>query len=131
MKTKILLVDDDSAVLSALTGALESEGFDVRHALNGHEAITVFHTHPDIQLVLLDLNLPVKDGWAALKMIQSARPHLPVIIITGEPGQYFAAISAGAITLLEKPLEIPLLIESIRGVLMGAEESLAAGGGDR
>ena len=91
MKTKILLVDDDTSVLAALTDALEGENFDVRHALDGQEALVVFHAHPDLELVLMDLNMPSRDGWDALHWIRAFDRHLPVIIITGQPDQVDAA----------------------------------------
>lgn len=119
MKTKILLVDDDTAVIAALTSALESEDFDVRHALDGQDALVVFHTHPDIELVLMDLNMPKRNGWDALRLIRTFDPNLPVILITGQPGQLEAAGKAGAAALLEKPIEIPTLLESVNDVLSG------------
>jgi len=119
MKTKILLVDDDASVLTALTDALEYENFDVRHALDGEEALVVFHAHPDIELVLMDLNMPARNGWDALHWIRAFDRHLPVIIITGQPDQLEAARIAGAAALLEKPLEIPQLVETIHRVMTG------------
>ena len=119
MKTKILLVDDDTSVLAALTDALEGENFDVRHALDGQEALVVFHAHPDLELVLMDLNMPSRDGWDALHWIRAFDRHLPVIIITGQPDQVDAARVAGAAALLEKPLEIPELVETIHQVMSG------------
>jgi CheY-like chemotaxis protein len=119
MKTKILLVDDDTSVLAALTDALECENFDVRHALDGQEALVVFHAHPDVELVLMDLNMPARNGWDALHWIRAFDRHLPVIIITGQPDQMEAARVAGAAALLEKPLEIPQLVETIHRVMTG------------
>ena len=120
MKTKLLLVDDDTAVLAALTGALESENFDVRHALDGHEALVIFQIHDDIEVVVMDLNLPVTNGWWALRTIRAVRPGVPVIIITGQSDQQRPARAAGAARLLEKPLDIPLLVETIHDVLAEA-----------
>jgi two-component system chemotaxis sensor kinase CheA len=119
MKTKLLLVDDDTSVITALTDALESEDFDVRHALDGQDALVVFHTHPDIELVLMDLNMPGRDGWDALRLIHTFDPRLPVIIITGQPNQLHAAREAGAAALLEKPIEIPELLTTVNAVLSG------------
>ena len=61
MKPKSCFVNDDSSNLAALTGGLQSEGYDVRHALDNHDALVAFHTLPNIGIVLLDdLNMPVK-----------------------------------------------------------------------
>lgn len=117
MKTKVLLVDDDSSILAALTGVLESEGYDVRHALNGHEALVAFHDLPDIRLVLLDLNMPVRGGWDTFERLTAINPLLPIIIITARPDQQTMVEAAGADALLEKPLDIPLLLETIEKLL--------------
>jgi CheY-like chemotaxis protein len=116
-QTKILLVDDDSSVLAALTGVLQSEGYDVRHAFNGHDALGVFHTLPDISLVLLDLNMPVKGGWDTFERLTAINPLLPIIIITARPDQYTLAAAAGVAALMEKPLDIPLLLETMQQLL--------------
>ncbi len=126
MKTKVLLADDDSSVLAALTGVLQSEGYDVRHALNGHDAIVAFHTLPDIRIVLLDLNMPIKGGWDTFKRLTTLNPLLPIIIITARPDQYPVAVAAGAAALMEKPLEIPLLLQTVRQLLAEPPETRIA-----
>lgn len=117
VKTKILLVDDDSSILAALTGVLKSEGYDVRHAFNGQEALVAFRTLPDIGLVLLDLNMPVKGGWDTFEQLTAINPLLPIIIITARPDQQSLAETAGVAALMEKPLEIPLLLETMQKLL--------------
>lgn len=117
MKTKVLLADDDSSVLAALTGVLQSEGYDVRHAFNGHDAIVAFRALPDIRIVLLDLNMPVKGGWDTFERLTTLNPLLPIIIITARPDQYSLAVAAGAAALMEKPLDIPLLLRTVRQLL--------------
>lgn len=126
MKTKILLVDDDSSILAALTGVLKSEGYDVRHAVNGHDALVAFHTLPDIGLVLLDLNMPVKGGWDTFERLTAINPLLPIIIITARPDQQSLAVEAGAAALMEKPLEIPVLLETMQKLLAEPPETRLA-----
>ena len=104
MKTKVLHEMTDS--LKRVSGLLKSEGYDVRHALNGHEALVAYHALPDIALVLLDLNMPVKGGWDTFERLMAINPLLPVIIITARPDQQSLAAAAGAGALMEKPLEI-------------------------
>ncbi len=123
MKTKVLLVDDDASVMVALTGVLESEGYDVRHADDGHEALLAFGVLPDIGIVLLDLNMPVRDGWKTLDQFRAINPSLPVIIITARPDQQSLAAAAGAAALMEKPLDIPLLLETMRKLLAEQPET--------
>lgn len=117
MKTKVLLVDDDISVVAALTGVLRSEGYDVIQAFDGHAAIQHFHTVGGAAIVLLDLNMPVKGGWDTFEQLTSINPLLPIIVITARPGQYPLAAAAGVAALMEKPLDIPLLLETMRNLL--------------
>ncbi len=112
MKGRILLVDDDDDVLAALRKALMSEGYEVIVARNGREAVERFKEgHVDI--ALLDLRMPIKGGWETLDRLTTIHPLIQVIVITARPGQYPAAAAAGVAALMEKPLDLPLLIQSI------------------
>ncbi len=116
MKKRILLVDDDLAVRESLARVLETEGFEVVMAADGRDALAQFTNHrPD--LVLLDLNMPHKDGWAALEDMSQFDPWLPVIVITARPHQYQRAIGAGCDALMEKPLDLALLLDKMRELL--------------
>ncbi len=117
MKTKVLLVDDDPSVVAALSGVLRGEGYDVIQAFDGHEAIEHFHSIAGADIVLLDLNLPRKSGWDIFERLTTINPLMPVIIITARPDQHPIALAAGAAGLMEKPLEIRLLLATMRRLL--------------
>jgi DNA-binding response OmpR family regulator len=112
----ILIVDDDHAVLAALCVVLELEGFHILPAENGREAIEKFRDHR-VDLLLLDLNLPVKDGWTALERISAINPLVPIIIITARPAQYPRAATARVDAIMEKPLDFHLLLVTVRELL--------------
>jgi len=115
-KPHILLAEDDSAVRTYLGRVLHSEGYAVVEAENGCEAVTEFiSAAPD--LILLDLNMPEKDGWAAFQLIQQIHPLVPIIVITARPNQYERARSLGVDALMEKPLDFPLLLKTIAELL--------------
>ena len=116
MKAKILLTDDDTDVLAALSAALASEGYEVVVARNGREAIERFR-EGHIDIALLDLNMPIKGGWEAFERLTTIHPLLQVIIITARPDQYPLAAAAGVAALMEKPLDLPLLIRTIDELL--------------
>jgi len=116
MKKRILLADDDVSVRESLAAALGTEGYQVVLAKNGQEALDLYATS-QFDLVLLDLNMPVKNGWDTFEQITAQRPLVPIIIITAKPNQIFTALSAGAGALLEKPMEIPDLLETVRLLL--------------
>jgi len=70
-----------------------------------------------IDLLLLDLNLPGGNGWATLNWLAKVNPLLPVIIITGRADQRRLAEKSGADALMEKPLNVALLLQTIRELL--------------
>jgi CheY-like chemotaxis protein len=76
--------------------------------------------------VLLDLNMPVKNGWDTFEQLTREHPLLPIIIATARPNQLFTALSAGAGALLEKPMDIPTLLQTMEKLLAeSAEQRLA------
>jgi two-component system, NtrC family, nitrogen regulation response regulator NtrX len=118
----ILVVDDDCTVLGSLAGVLTEEGFFVRLAINGDEAIAIASALP-VDLVILDLNMPARDGWDTMKQLSTEHSLLPIIIATARPLQLFTALSAGVGALLEKPLDIPHLLETIRRLIAESSET--------
>ena len=117
---KILLVDDDRGVRELLGRLLETERYEVMTARTGREAIAKFSaSRPD--LVLLDLNMPDKDGWEAFAGMCQSNPLVPVIVITARPGQHALAIELGIDALMEKPLNFGLLLETVRSLLAETE----------
>ena len=116
----ILVVDDDEAVRTGLRCVLVSEGYDVRVACDGREAVQeLASTRTD--LILVDMNMPVQNGWATIAGLRSIKPHVPIIIITARPDQLRAARAAG-LELMEKPLDLPVLMERIAALLQKAEK---------
>ena len=115
-KKKILLVDDDSAIRKILLRLLSEEGYSVLPAANGVEALE-FASIAKFDLVLLDLNMPQKDGWETFEQLTSDDPLLPIIVITARPNQLFPALASGVGALLEKPLDFARLLETIRDLV--------------
>jgi CheY-like chemotaxis protein len=115
-KKKILLVDDDSAIRRILRRVLSGEGYTVLTAANGEEALQLASAD-HFDLVLLDLNMPEKDGWETFEELTECHPLLPVIVITARPNQIFPALAAGVGALLEKPLDLNRLLEEIPRLL--------------
>lgn len=82
MKQKILVVDDEIAILQSLKGVLQDEGYKVSVAATGEEALgEIQRDLPD--LVLLDIWMPGMDGLTVLAEVKRMHPKLPVIIISG------------------------------------------------
>jgi two-component system cell cycle sensor histidine kinase/response regulator CckA len=117
----ILLVEDDHAIRDALQGILEDEGYAVVTAENGHEALQRLHTHPAPDLIVLDLRMPVMDGWQ-FRAAQKGDPALagiPVLAISADGGAKAAAIDAQA--YLRKPLTTDALLSAISRIFAEAE----------
>jgi len=120
MPKNILLVDDDAGVRETLGQLLKSENYAVTLAKTGRDAAAKFFAElPD--LVLLDLNMPDRDGWDVYGLMHQTHPLVPVIVITAESQQYKRASECGVNALMEKPLDIPLLLEAIQGYLDESE----------
>jgi CheY-like chemotaxis protein len=111
-QTKVLVVDDDYSVRESLALALRSENFQVVTAANGQEALERY-LDGYVDLVLLDLHMPVKNGWDTFERLTALNPYLAIILITSRLNQREMAAVAGASALMEKPLNVPLLIQTI------------------
>ena len=118
-------MDDDPTVRDSLNDVLVSEGYVVIPAENGQQALDLANRSP-VDLVLLDLNMPVKNGWDTFERLTREYPLIPVIIVTARPNQLFTALGAGAGALLEKPMDIPALLRTMEKLLAEtAEQRLA------
>jgi putative two-component system response regulator len=115
-RKKILLVDDDPAIRQILLRLLAEEGYFVVTAANGQEALE-FASIIQFDLVLLDLNMPVKDGWETFQKICDNNPMLAIILITARPNQFSPAQAAGVGAWLEKPLDFTKLFFTIHSLL--------------
>ena len=122
---RILLVDDDPTVRDSLNDVLVAEGYFVIPAENGQQALDLANKS-SVDLVLLDLNMPVKNGWDTFQQLTFEHPLIPIIIATARPNQLFTAPGAGAGALLEKPMDIPTLLRTMEKLLAeSAEQRLA------
>jgi two-component system response regulator AtoC len=118
----ILVADDESEVRSYLGAALGSKGYLVEFADNGEDVLERFTSEPDrtqIDLVLLDLLMPFKDGLQTLEQLRKIRPEVPVIILSGasSPVNIVAAMKGGAIDFLTKPVSHQDLSQAIQKAL--------------
>src|SRR5215216_4838200 len=83
-RAEVLVCDDSHSERTALTRLLRDQDYDVQEAADGDAAIVMLK-HRQIDLVLLDLNMPQVDGFAVLSYLQEHRPSLPVILLSGMP----------------------------------------------
>jgi chemosensory pili system protein ChpA (sensor histidine kinase/response regulator) len=121
MKKRIMVLDDDEQIRQSLLKLLQKEDYEVVLAAEGIEALDKLESH-SVDLLLLDLNLPNKSGWDVFERITSTSPLLPIIIITGREKQSDLAVAAGVGALMQKPLDVPLLLKTISELLQETPE---------
>jgi CheY-like chemotaxis protein len=120
MSTKLLLVEDNELNRDMLTRRLIRKGFDVVTAENGEQALAQMRIHqPD--LVLMDLNLPILSGWEACKLAanDTSIAHIPMLALTAHAleQELTKALEAGCKDYATKPIDFPVLLEKIAGLL--------------
>ncbi|MET7328958.1 HAMP domain-containing protein [Nonomuraea sp. NPDC005650] len=119
--TQVLIVDDDVRLVTALTHVLGRVGMSVLRAANGEEGIEMLARHPQVSLVLMDIMMPVMDGYEAMRTIRSDPRHadLPIIALTAKviAGEREKAIAAGANEYVQKPADVNLLLSVARKLL--------------
>jgi len=119
MKMKILLVEDNEMNRDMLSRRLIKKDFDVVFALDGQQAVDMASTAgPD--LILMDLSLPVMDGWEAIRRIKAgeATKRIPIIALTAHAmsGDREKAMEAGADEYDVKPVELDRLLAKIHAL---------------
>jgi len=110
-RPKILLVEDDRQIVTALTRVLTDEGYDVTHAHDGTKGLSLATAEP-CDLVITDFKLPGVTGMDLVQNLHDARPRLPVILMTahGTTDTAIEATKLGAYDYLLKPFEMPDLL---------------------
>ena len=123
MAISVLVVEDDKNIQELLQMYLEKEGYAVTVANDGGQGLSKFRTiKPD--LVLLDVMMPVMDGWAVCKAIR-AESDTPVIMLTakGELDDKIAGLKSGADDYVTKPFEMREVLARIEAVLRRSDRS--------
>jgi two-component system KDP operon response regulator KdpE len=127
MPARILLVDDEPPILTAIGSLLRGRGYDVTTAMSGHGALeAVERTDPDV--IILDLGLPDLDGIDVCRLVRDGRAT-PIIVLSARGGERdkVAALDAGADDYVTKPFGAEELLARIRVALRRTEAAPQAG----
>lgn len=120
---KILVCDDHALFREGVASAVKDLGDHVEllQASDGAEALALAQQHADLDLILLDLQMPGTDGWSGLERLQALCPTLPVVILSAseEPADARRAIDAGALGYVTKSTRGPVLRAALQLVLSG------------
>jgi CheY-like chemotaxis protein len=114
----VLVVDDDVRNIFALSSVLERRGMEVVTAVTGREAIEMLESRPDLAIVLMDIMMPVMDGYQTIRVIRNnhAFRRLPIIALTAKAmkGDREKCLEAGASDYLAKPVNTEQLLSVLR-----------------
>ncbi len=127
MSHKILIVEDDDAIATGLSLNLRLAGLSPSVVRDGEEALTTI-TSSDLDLVLLDINLPRKNGLEVLSALRAQDELVPVIVLSARDGEFdkVAALRLGADDYVTKPFALAELLARIDAVLRRSAPAAAA-----
>lgn len=110
----ILVAEDVASNYLFIDILLRSENYDVIHAMNGYEAVETVRRQA-VDLVLMDLKMPVMDGLTAIAKIREFKPDLPIIVLTASilPSNRETAFHVGCNDYMTKPIDSKFLMETI------------------
>lgn len=110
----ILVVEDDEAILRSVEEILADEGYVVAAASHGKEALELIARTPP-RLILLDMKMPVMDGWAfAAAYHESPGPHAPILVLTAARDSATRAAEIAAAGYVAKPFDLEKLLDLVR-----------------
>jgi DNA-binding response OmpR family regulator len=126
MTTRILVVDDDPDLLLLLRVTLATEDFQCLLARNGQDALRELELEqPDV--ILLDIMMPVIDGWEVIRRVAEHRPGTPVIVVSAKASEtdVARALELGAADYIIKPFDPDDLLHSIERLAHRSPEEIA------
>ena len=116
---RVLVIDDDAEIRVSLIKALEKVGHDVDEAGDGEEAIEYFTSMP-YDVVISDINMPVKDGVESMLDLRTDYPDLKLIMISGEDASLLeTAEEFGAHRAFAKPFAVTAILKAVDELLAG------------
>lgn len=117
MKERILVADDEERMRKLISAYLMKEGYETIEAENGSQAVTLFKSH-SIQLVILDIMMPVMDGYTACREIRKLS-NVPIVFLTakGEDEDKLIGFELGTDHYVTKPFNMRLLLAQVKSLL--------------
>jgi two-component system chemotaxis response regulator CheY len=118
----ILIVDDDPAIRSTVSEILDMEGYPVETAANGHEALVkVRAVRP--WLIILDMRMPIMDGWAFARVLHEEGIEVPILVMTAAQNARRWAEEIGASAYIPKPFDLDELLNAVNKFVEPRETS--------
>jgi CheY-like chemotaxis protein len=116
MVKKILIAEDQLANFIYLEESLSDLDYEIIHSINGAKAVEEIKTSPDISLILMDLRMPIMDGFEATEEIHKINSQIPIIAQTAftSPEIIIQIKNSGFVSYLSKPIEPEDLINAVK-----------------
>ncbi len=115
IKKKILIIEDEKDILFTLKDFLESENYLVLTAENGFEAMKLLQTSGMPDLILLDMKMPIMNGWEfAIEFLDKHDHQSPMVVITAAADAEKRAKDISAVGWVEKPFDLEVLLKTIK-----------------
>lgn len=114
----ILIADDEARMRRLIGDYLRREGFSILEAGDGREALSIFYSHPEVDLIILDVMMPNMDGWVTLRELRT-KSAVPVLLLTAraqEEDEVFG-FGLGADEYLRKPVSPRVLVARVGALL--------------
>ena len=112
----ILVVEDDPNIRAMIVAALDFEGYTIETAANGREALAVVERTPPA-LVLLDMRMPILDGWGFARELETRGIALPIMVVSAAQDAQQWAAEIGAAACVAKPFKINDLLDQVETLL--------------
>jgi DNA-binding response OmpR family regulator len=120
----VLIVEDEAHLANGLEFNLQAEGHSTEIAIDGETALELLlGKHKDFDVLVLDVMLPGKDGFAVAAELRAAKIYIPILMLTarGRPEDVLKGFASGADDYLPKPFELPILLARLQGLLRRRE----------
>jgi CheY-like chemotaxis protein len=117
-RPSVLIVEDDADTLDLIAEVLRDDGYRVASATNGEEALATLRAAPERpSLILLDLLMPVMNGWQFLeaRAAEGVFAEIPVLVLSADPARQLAA-QRGVVAVISKPFDLGRLLRLVRAV---------------
>jgi CheY-like chemotaxis protein len=115
MKNTILIIDDDTRNIFALSAVLRSRGYSILSETGMHEAFSILKSHREIGIILMDMMMPEMDGYEAIQNLRNDNEYqyVPIIAVTAQAmaGDRERCLQAGANDYISKPVDIDQLTQ--------------------
>ena len=111
-QSTVLVVDDDTSILDTVSSILSGEGYDVVSAATGEEALAAVARKQPL-LILLDMRMPIMDGWAVARALREQGISVPIVVMTAAESAKRWADEVGAEGYLAKPFGLDELLTTV------------------